>query len=112
MAKRTNYSRGREIEYKIIEQLKKEGFPFVVRTAGSHSPFDIIAIGNGMVLLIQSKRCKKKINVDNVYKEDLGVIKEIAEYLPSNTQIEFWLWQDRKGFVEKKVLKQFGEQVS
>lgn len=39
-----NYEKGRRKEYKVCEQLKKEGFDIVQRTAGSHSPIDIIAI--------------------------------------------------------------------
>lgn len=38
------YQKGRRKEYKIKYQLEKEGFDIVQRTAGSHSPFDLIAI--------------------------------------------------------------------
>jgi len=39
----TNYERGRAYEYKIKKQLEGEGWT-VVRTAGSHGPFDLISI--------------------------------------------------------------------
>lgn len=39
-----NYLRGRRKEYKIMDELEKEGYPLVMRTAGSHSPVDVIAI--------------------------------------------------------------------
>ena len=39
-----NYEKGRRKEYKICSLLKEKGFDIVQRTAGSHSPFDIIAI--------------------------------------------------------------------
>jgi hypothetical protein len=34
---------GREKEYLAMEQLRKQGYS-VARTAGSHGPFDVIAI--------------------------------------------------------------------
>ena len=39
-----NYRRGRAREYKIMDELREEGYPLVMRTAGSHSPVDVIAI--------------------------------------------------------------------
>ena len=53
----TNYKRGRRKEYKICKELKKEGFDIVQRTAGSHSPIDIIAINSErmMIWLVQVK---------------------------------------------------------
>ena len=52
-----NYIKGRRKEYKICEQMIKEGFKIAQRTAGSHSPFDIIAIdpGTRQLRLIQCK---------------------------------------------------------
>ena len=40
----TQYLKGRNREYKTCEKLRQEGFHIVQRTAGSHSPMDIIAI--------------------------------------------------------------------
>ena len=55
-----NYEKGRRKEYKVCENLKKEGFPIVQRTAGSHSPFDIIAVDlkNRIIKLVQVKSGK------------------------------------------------------
>jgi Holliday junction resolvase-like predicted endonuclease len=39
-----NYIAGRRKEYKECNKLKLQGFDIVQRTAGSHSPIDIIAI--------------------------------------------------------------------
>jgi|TARA_R100000501_G_C2621130_1_gene114372 Holliday junction resolvase len=52
-----NYVKGRRKEYYIAEKLKKEGFDIVQRTAGSHSPFDIIAIDTNRkrISLVQCK---------------------------------------------------------
>lgn len=39
----TNYKKGRNYEYYVKEKLEKAGF-FVVRSAGSHGVFDLIAV--------------------------------------------------------------------
>ena len=67
-----NYKRGRAKEYRIVNQLKTQ-HQIVQRTAGSHSPIDIIAIDTKgkRIRLIQSKlgefseRNKKKILEEN-----------------------------------------------
>lgn len=76
-----NYQKGRRKEYKICDELKKEGFDIVQRTAGSHSPFDIIAINVKcrVIKLIQSKP-------DN-YKSDK--IKEEWNKLNNNYKVKF-----------------------
>ena len=52
-----NYIKGRRKEYKLCNEYKKRGYDIVQRTAGSHSPMDIIAIHKGLkiIKLIQSK---------------------------------------------------------
>lgn len=60
MSPNPNYLAGRRAEYaraKYWRDLKHT----VMRTAGSHGPFDLLAISQaGTVLLIQIKRCQKK----------------------------------------------------
>lgn len=61
-----NYIKGRVKEYNIIKRLKEGMFqlkgemvhtPIAQRTAGSHSPFDVVAVDpeKKIILLIQSK---------------------------------------------------------
>ena len=52
-----NYQKGIRKEYKIIHTLERVGFDIVQRTAGSHSPIDVIAIDkkNKIIRFIQSK---------------------------------------------------------
>lgn len=40
----TNYERGRAKEYRIKKQLEAEGWPLVIRSAGSHGVVDVISI--------------------------------------------------------------------
>ena len=52
-----NYIKGRRKEYNICTQLKKQGYIIAQRTAGSHSPIDVIAIHKEKmeILFVQSK---------------------------------------------------------
>lgn len=40
----TNYTKGRAKEYSVRRALLKEGWDIVIRSAGSHSPVDLVAI--------------------------------------------------------------------
>ena len=64
-----NYQKGRNKEYQICNILKKEGYDIVQRTAGSHSPFDIIAI-NFLLKTIKLIQCKPS-NFSMKNKEEL-----------------------------------------
>lgn len=51
----TNYTRGAAYEYAVKRELERQGC-FVVRSAGSHGPADLVALTpDGKVLLIQCK---------------------------------------------------------
>ena len=51
----TNYSRGTRFEYQVRDDLRQRGF-VVVRSAGSHSPADLVALGDLVPWLVQAKR--------------------------------------------------------
>lgn len=54
----TRYQKGRSYEYYIKYNLERAGF-YVIRSAGSHGPFDLIALDkNGNVYGIQVKKNK------------------------------------------------------
>ena len=57
------YKKGARKEYKIIKDLKAEGFEIAQRSAGSHSPIDIFAIDpiNKKIKFVQSKRTLSEI---------------------------------------------------
>lgn len=67
-----NYNRGRAFEYRVKKHLEKKGY-FVVRSAGSKSPFDLVAISRRVrypdIMLIQCKYGTKigKKERDNLY---------------------------------------------
>jgi len=66
----TSYTRGRDFEYRIVNGFRAKGI-YAVRTAGSHSIFDVIAIDlqERKIYLKQLKKgyitpkeCKKVLN--------------------------------------------------
>jgi Holliday junction resolvase len=76
-----NYIKGRNKEYRLINELRKRGFDIVQRTAGSHSPIDIIAIHKYKeeILFIQSKPDnfseKEESKLNNKYNYLNGLYK-------------------------------------
>jgi hypothetical protein len=51
---RTNYERGRALEYSVLTGLRSMGY-IAVRNAGSHGAWDITAVNGKRVLLVQVK---------------------------------------------------------
>lgn len=79
------YEKGRRREYTIKYQLEKEGYEIVQRTAGSHSPFDLIAIDRltKTIKLVQVKQQnydkEEKLNekwrdLNNVFRVEFEVM--------------------------------------
>ena len=79
-----NYLKGRRKEYKICDKLKMSGFNIVQRTAGSHSPIDILAIrfNDHKILFIQS-------NPKRMSKAEKNRIKEKNKFLNGKFNAEF-----------------------
>jgi Holliday junction resolvase len=58
-----NYQKGRRFEYRVKKFFEKEN-KLVMRTAGSHSPFDLIAMTVNHTYLIQCKSYEKPTKKD------------------------------------------------
>ncbi|BCM70919.1 restriction endonuclease [Streptomyces tricolor] len=52
---RSAYHRGRDLEHRVRTHLREEGYE-VLRTAGSKSKVDLVAIKPGQILFVQCKR--------------------------------------------------------
>ena len=82
------YRKGRRLEYKVVNQLRKDGF-LAFRSAGSHSPIDVIGIHavKKEIRLIQCKAGKSKsaeYNAHKAFKENIhlaGTYKVIFEVI-------------------------------
>jgi len=53
---RTSYMKGRDAEHRIIQKLAVEGFRFIIRSAASRGPIDVLASNGKEILAIQVKK--------------------------------------------------------
>jgi hypothetical protein len=86
-----NYQKGYRFERRIIEDLKRQGFCLVLRSAGSHSPVDVIALSSlGDVHLVQ---CKAGLFNFTILKEAIGYLNSI----PDTPNFYKWVAYTEKG---------------
>ena len=98
-----NYISGRNFEYRVKKYLEQRGY-YVIRSAGSKTPFDLIAIPTTDnlallpdVLLIQCKHGSKiskaeKIRIEEMQKRLMSKVTCIIAWSAVNKQIEFYHW--------------------
>lgn len=80
-----NYRKGAVFERKIVNRFKRyKTCTFVARTAGSHSPFDVIAIIGNDLLLIQ---CKAKGMTEGERRK----IKDALPIIPAELNVKMQL---------------------
>jgi len=87
----TNYTKGRAQEYRAMKELEEENF-VSIRTAGSHGMFDVIAINENSIRLIQIKKTIGK----KVYLPADELNKIINMKCPTNVTKELWVRANRK----------------
>ena len=82
-----NYQKGKQKEWRCTQKLLKQGFDIAQRTAGSHSPFDVIAIDKATkhIKLVQckpnslSKNKKEEIEFENLGLNGMFRVEFIVE---------------------------------
>lgn len=81
-----NYVKGRKKEYAIVHELREMGFVIAQRTAGSHSPVDVIGVDKEkrIIKFIQAKP-------DNYPKSKGDKILEDLDWLNGEFTCEFEL---------------------
>jgi len=92
----SNYFKGRRIEYEAKQLLETLGYT-VCRTAGSHSPFDLIAFNRFKLRLIQCKYTASK----GSFKREMSTIRGIL--VPPKCSKELWIKRRNSNIFE--VLK-------
>jgi Holliday junction resolvase len=73
-----SYRIGRAFEYRVRDHLEKGGY-FVVRSAMSHGPVDLVGLKRGVVLLVQ---CKMRGRISRGEREALCSLAERVRGLP------------------------------
>lgn len=94
----TKYRLGREIEYRVRDQLKELGF-IAMRSPASKTPIDVMAVRKDCVLLVQCKRggALPPSEWNELYDiaEPVGAIPVMAER-PYPREYRFWRLDSRK----------------
>jgi Holliday junction resolvase len=86
-----NYRRGARKEWDVMKDLEAEGYT-VIRSAGSHSFCDVIAVDAALTRFIQIKVTKRKQRFLKLQQE-LATIPR-----PPQSTIELWVWLTGKGW--------------
>lgn len=94
------YNAGRKLEYRLKKELEKQGY-LVIRSAGSHSPFDLVALNphTNKIRFIQVKQGAKypmhlvKSFSSDIYKIYFGEPSVSTYLLPS---FEIFIRNNRK----------------
>jgi hypothetical protein len=86
-----NYKAGYRVENKLVNNLKKSGYDIAVRTAGSHSLFDVIGVHSRSATMAFFQ-CKKHKGLVEKEKSD-----ELFDILyPLKNCYAYNVWPDRK----------------
>lgn len=85
----TNYAKGARLERELKEKLERDGY-YVIRAAGSHGLFDLIAWNFRSVMLVQCKTRKPT-------KDELRQMYSIPS--PNNFQMYWAVRKNRKEWV-------------
>lgn len=90
-----NQRRGYETERKCYFELDSRGF-YTARSAGSKGPYDIFAIGGGLILLIQVKRTKAMAR--RAEPKYIRALRSAPSGGMDNIRKQLWTWVDREGW--------------
>ena len=99
----TNTRRGHDTERKCAQELKDLGYD-VIRSAASKSIWDIIAIGEHDIKLIQCKRTLRNIPSLIAPKSVLREMRMAPAPQGGAVNKELWTWVDRQGWAVTVVV--------
>ncbi len=85
----TKYQKGFRLEHEIKDMYEKKSY-FVFRSAGSHSLFDLIAMNQKHIILIQVKS-------NTISQKEIDELKKFNN-MPTCAEREIWIKKDRKGW--------------
>ncbi|MBT9252190.1 MAG: hypothetical protein KM296_00545 [Brockia lithotrophica] len=104
-----HYRKGRNAEYAVKRKLEKEGY-IVIRSAGSHSPADLIAVNEEKIVFVQVKSTNNPSQIRQMFmqaKKELSslpsppyVEKRVYVKLERTKKIPFDKFRSENDFVE------------
>ncbi len=86
----SNYRRGRALEYLCAKELRVAGW-YAQRTAGSRSPFDVIAWNRSGIRLIQVKKLPEGRSVEAVLKAAVLAWRGREWPILDGVSVELWI---------------------
>ena len=92
----SNYSKGANYERAVKKELEKEGYS-VIRSAGSHGIFDLVAWKSDKILFIQVKYLCKAT------KADIEKLNQII--IPINGRKILWEKQDKNTVIKYEITR-------
>jgi len=88
-----NYNRGRAFEYRVAKLYRDKGW-FVFRSAGSHSPADLVCAKAGEIIAIQCQTDKYFTPVK---------IEQLAELIKENGWQAMLYWMDNRKLQSREI---------
>jgi Holliday junction resolvase len=97
---------GKQAEYMARVCLESQGY-HVVKSAGAHSPVDLVAWKHtGHPLLIQVRRSRRRLDLHTqvswMFRDDIMALQAVCRPYFASSQL--WLWTDRQGWRVFEVL--------
>ena len=89
----TNYSKGARFENEVVNTLTDEGY-IAQRSAGSHSPWDVVGVNFNEVRFVQCKTCKK--DGAKVLEKELFKARMLNKFFPDSCKFEIWVKEYRR----------------
>lgn len=86
-----SYARGRRAEYRAVRDLERAGY-LVVRSSGSHSPVDLVAVSPAGVRLIQ---VKSDSDGRTMRPSELEAVRDELRALPRPHGVVYEIWLGR-----------------
>lgn len=90
----TNYTRGREVEYKVTHLLEGQGY-LAQRAASSKGNWDVYAISPTGVLLVSCKRSKDLKSARSTYAAEKKKLLTLAGKVPNGARQGLYIWIDK-----------------
>lgn len=90
----SNYTRGRDIEYKVTHLLEGQGY-LAQRAASSKGNWDVYAVSPSGILLVSCKRAKDLKSARSTYVSEKKKLMTLAGKVPNGARQGLYIWIDK-----------------
>ncbi|MEI7433563.1 MAG: hypothetical protein WCJ93_04845 [Methanomicrobiales archaeon] len=99
------HTRPHEVDFIARNLLLRQGY-FVVRSAGSQTPVDLVAWSPDHVLLVKTRRWRSKIESARTVTIHFGGVIRLLQRTPAppGTKVQLWIYVDHEGWHMYDVL--------